>query len=118
MSKSKTIASILASLAAVVLLAVAGYQLEWWLREDSINRTGEIRRNSFEVQETARDEVLRQAEQLARIDVDLADPELSSAQRTAITGQRRAAVVQMCNVASDITGSITPAVDAVILRNC
>lgn len=99
-------------------ILVGGYLGGWWLREDAVNREGEIRRNQFEVQETARDEVIRQATGIAQIDVDLANPELSDQQRDALEGQKRAMITQLCNVASDITGSITPVVDSVLFDYC
>lgn len=117
----ETFSKVLVSISSVVILIgviVGGYLLGWWLEEDSVNRQGEIRRDSFEVQETARDEVLRQWAEIEKINVDMADPDTSDELRAALLAQRSAAISQLCNVASDISGSVTPAVDKVIAENC
>ncbi len=118
METAKSVFVTIAGLVIVVAIVIGGYLLGWWLKGDAINREGEIRRDSFEVQETARDEILRQSVLIEQIEVDIANPEISDAQLKALTGQRKAAEVQLCNVASDITGSVTPAVDRVITRYC
>ena len=118
MSTTKNFLAGVAALLVVIGIIVGGYLGGWWLREDAVNREGDIRRNQFEVQETARDEVIRQATDIAMIDVDLANPELSDQQRAALEGQKRAMITQLCNVASDITGSVTPAVDSVLNQYC
>lgn len=100
--------------AAFVLM----YLLNWWIFEDSVNREAEIRRDQFEIQETARDELVRQSVDLSELDVQIANPDLTDQQRAALEGQRTAIVRQICNVASDISGSVTPVVDEIITTNC
>lgn len=99
-------------------IAVGGYQLNWWLKEESVNRTAEIRRDSFDRQETLRDELIDQADDLAGLDVQLANPTITDDQSTALNGQREAMRRQLCSLAADITGSTTPVVDQTIRENC
>lgn len=105
----------LAVLAGVV---VGGYQLGWWLREQEVNRGAEIRRGSFEYQETRRDEIVRQSGLLADLDAQLANPELTRGQRDAITAQRSALSRQLCNIAADLIGFTTPDIDQIINQEC
>lgn len=103
----------------IVALVLAGLFFGGWIiREYSVNRDAEIRRDQFEVQETARDEVLRQATQIEAVDVQLANPTLDDAQKAALNGQRTAMVTQLCNVAASITGGTSPAVDEAVFRYC
>lgn len=112
---------VLASILGVILLvaiAIGGYLGGWWLKEDSVNRTQNIRRGSFEYQETRRDEIVRQAATLTDLDVTLANPDLNAEQKGAIRAQREAARTQLCNIASDISGDVSPDVASIVNEEC
>jgi hypothetical protein len=111
-----TIGCIVAAIA--VALAIGGYQLGWWLREENVNRTAEIRRDSFERQETLRDQIIAQADDLARVDVQLANPTITGDQAAALGGQRAAMSRQLCSLAADLVGDITPTVNRIIQGEC
>lgn len=114
----RTTLAALVGIVAVAALLVGLYLGTWWLREDSVNRDAEIRRDSFERQETLRDELLDQAADLGDLDVQLANPSLSDDQRDALRGQREAMRRQLCSLAADITGDLTPTIDNTIRGNC
>jgi len=104
--------------AVLALVAVAGFALYWWMFAYRVNRTAEIRRGSFNFQETAREQVVDLGADLASIDVQLADPTLSDAQSVAIAAQRRAIADQLCDIASDIQGGTSIVVADIIEREC
>lgn len=118
MSTPKIVGSTVVVLALLAVIVVGGYQLGWWLRTQEVNRGAEIRRGSFEYQETRRDEIIRQAGTLADIDTQLTNPALTTGQTAALTAQRRAASTQLCNLAGDVIGEVTPAVDSIIREEC
>ena len=105
-------------LVAGAVVAVCAYLGGWWLQEDAENRRAEIRRDSFERQETLRDELLDQAADLTDLDVQLAHPDLTDDQRSALRGQREAMRTQLCSLAADITGDLTPTINTAIEENC
>lgn len=109
-----------ALLVALILagIAVGGYQLGWWLREESVNRTAEIQRDSFERQETLRDQIVAQADDLAVLDVQLTNPSLPDETAAALQGQRIAMARQLCSLAADLVGDVTPTVADVIAEEC
>jgi hypothetical protein len=111
---------VLALIGALVLGGVAfgGYHLRWWLREEAVNRTAEIQRDSFERQETLRDQVVAQAADLAALDVQLANPSLPDETAAALEGQRIAMARQLCSLAADLVGDVTPTVADVIAEEC
>lgn len=105
-------------LLVLVGIVIGGYQLGWWLREQEVNRGAEIRRGSFEYQETRRDEVVRQAGMLSDLDSQISNPDLTNEQRVSLQAQRRAAARQLCNIAADLVGETTPEVQSIITREC
>lgn len=108
--------ALIIGLIAVVGTAMLGLGL-WWFRW-RINAEGEIRRDSFNFQETAREQVVDFGQDLAAIDVQLADPDLTDGQAAALTAQRRAMADQLCDIAADITGTTSVVVAGVIEQEC
>lgn len=102
----------------VALVLTALFFGGWAIREYNVNRSADIRRDQFEVQETARDEVLRQAAQIEAIEVQLANPTLSDNQKAALEGQRKAMEIQLCNVAASITDDTASLINDAINRYC
>lgn len=115
---AKSIVGVLVALAVVAGIVIGGYQLGWWLREQRVNRGAEIRRGSFEYQETRRDEIVRQSGLLADIDAQLANPDLTAEQSSALRAQREAVARQLCNIAADLIGYTAPDIDQIINREC
>lgn len=104
--------------ALAVTLAIGLWFGGWWIREQAVNRDAEIRRDSFEYQETRADEIVRQATVLADLDADLT-ADLTPAQAGAITAQREAARRQLCNLAADLNPqTATPTVAQIITEEC
>lgn len=70
-------AGILISIVALLLVVgviVGGYQLNWWLRGQEVNRSAKINRTSYEVQQTNREVVLKDMQKVATDDRQIADP--------------------------------------------
>lgn len=100
-------------------IALVGlFFLGWWMFEYRINREGEIRRDSFNFQETAREQVVDFNVDLATIDAQLAEPSITDTQAKALTAQRAAIADQLCDVAADITGETSHVVAGIIAEEC
>ncbi len=101
-------------------LALAGTALLllslWWF-SIRVNAEGEIRRDSFNFQETAREQVVDLNADLAAIDVQLAEP-VTDGQAAALKAQRVALADQLCDIAADITGDTSLIVTNIITGEC
>lgn len=86
-------------LAAVVAVAVliGMYQGAWWLREDSVNRTGQINNDSYQRQSALADEVTDLHTQITDLDVTLADPEVTDEEKAVIHTNRASLVNNLCD---------------------
>jgi hypothetical protein len=115
---TKQIIAIVAVLVLIAAVLVGGYLGGWWLRKDVTNRDAEIRRCQYEVQETARDEIIRQSVAIEAIDAQLANPDLTSQQGLALQGQQTAMITQLCNVASSICAGTPIAIDNTVIKYC
>lgn len=104
----------LLSAALLAALVVGG----WQYREYRVNRSAEIRRNGFEFQESIRDALVDQADDLAAIDAQLADPNTTQAQADALTAQRSAMATQLCSLAADLNGDLSPIHNRIIETEC
>jgi hypothetical protein len=76
----------------IVLVVVGGYLGGWWLKEDATNRTSRINQDSYGRQNGLVEAVLDDYREAS-------DPALPNAQRQAI-------IIQLCDNASKLTGSI------------
>ena len=113
--------SILVGIAVVVIavgVLVGGWFGYWALREHSANREQNLQRNTFEFQQTSRQEVVKLTNDLADVDVQIAketDPDV----RNALVAQRAGIAHQLCSTASDISSSLNDAtVATAIAANC
>jgi len=84
-------ASVLAIL-VVVLVAVGGYQLHWWLRGQEVNRSAQINQQGYGRQNALVEQILD----------DIKDAETLGIP----AGQRIAIISQICDSAGKLTGSI------------
>lgn len=77
----------------VVALAIAGWQLNWFVKSKDVNRNAQILNNSYGRQTAL---------------VDAINKELVDAQTPGLPdGQRKAIVAQLCDNAGHLTGTIT-----------
>lgn len=100
-------AGILAGLVAIILIVgivVAGYQLNWWLKGNAVNRTAKINRQSYEVQQTYHEKVLQDISDVRRLDAQIAAPAYAS-QASELRAERIAAVGVACDHISRLTTS-------------
>ncbi|PIR98113.1 MAG: hypothetical protein COT89_01095 [Candidatus Colwellbacteria bacterium CG10_big_fil_rev_8_21_14_0_10_42_22] len=118
MNRTRSAFQIVITIVTVIAVIFGAYIGIWWLNRDVVNREAEIRRDQYEVQETARDEVLRQAAQIEAVDVQLTNPTMTDDQKATLNGQRAAMVTQLCNVASSISGGVTAPVSDAVQRYC
>jgi uncharacterized protein YgfB (UPF0149 family) len=118
MKALSAVLAVLLGILLLVLLAIGGWQLGWWMKEESTNRNTGIANESLARQQARVDEVLDKAETLADIDVQIAlvTPE----QAKPILAQRAAVVEQFCNAYGGLTGRLTvPAsIDALASEEC
>lgn len=106
------------TMAIIAAVLVGLFFLSWWMFEYRINREGEIRRDSFNFQETAREQVVDLNSDLATIDVQLAGPTITDEMAAALDAQRAAIADQMCDIAADITGETSFTVNQIIKKEC
>lgn len=90
--------------AVLVGIVIAGYQLNWWLKGNAVNRTAKINRTSYEVQQTYREEVLHDMENLGAVDAQLANPAYAS-MSAELHAQRISIVRTACDHISRLTTS-------------
>ena len=112
----KVSTGILAALGVVILIvaiAIGGWQLKWWLAEETTNRTTGIANESLARQQARVDETLDKAATIADIDVQisLVTPE----QATVLVAQRRAVVSQFCDAYGGLTDRLTVPTSVVTL---
>lgn len=108
------------ALLLVVGIAVGGYQLNWWLKSQSVNRNAKINRTSYEVQQTYREEVQKDLQNVATDDREIADPAYA-ASLAEIKAARIADVNVTCDHISRLTTSgagVDPTVTAFNTREC
>lgn len=103
---------------AIAVFGTAMLFLSLWWFKWRVNAEGEIRRDSFTFQETAREQVVDFGGDLAAIDTQLTEPSLTAQQKAALTAQRKAIVDQMCVIAADITGETSVIVGNLIAEEC
>lgn len=99
---------VLVALAGVVLavaVAIGGWQLGWWMNEESVNRTARISNDSYARQSALVDDVLDKHRTALDIDVQIttATPEQASVLRA----QRIAVVAQLCDSFGQIKTAVT-----------
>jgi len=73
------------------------YQGAWWLREDSVNRTGQINNDSYQRQSALADEVTDLHTQITDLDVMLADPEVTDEEKAVVHTNRVSLVNNLCD---------------------
>ena len=98
---------------AIVVLTVLGLGILWVNK----NVGARIQRDGFEYQETAREQVIDQYDDILRVDSQIADPDTTDEQRVALEAQRSAMVDQLCSIANKINGDAGQA-SVIISQEC
>lgn len=98
----------------LVGLAIGGWQLGWWMEQESTNRRTGIANESLARQQARVDEVLDTSRTIADIDVQLAT--VTEEQAAALSAQRQAVVNQFCDAYSGLTGRLTVPQSAITLN--
>ena len=106
MSKVKTTLTTVLAIVIIVVISVNGYQLSWWLKTDSVNRTSRINQNSYGRQNALTEQILDDIREVE-------GPNVPEAQKKAITAQ-------ICDSAAKLNNSIDLGAnaEAFIARNC
>jgi hypothetical protein len=76
-SNGQAVVAVLATILGLILIvgiAVGGYQLNWWLKGQAVNRNAKINRTSYEVQQTYREEVFTDMSKVRAFDAQIEDP--------------------------------------------
>ena len=92
-------------LALLVLVVFGGWQLGWWLSEESTNRRTGIANRSLARQSALSEEVLDKYRDARNIDVQLT--EATPEQQTALRAQRVAIIDQLCDAYAQMTNRMT-----------
>ena len=92
MSKTGIVLSTLGGLLLIVLLAIGGWQLGWWLKDETVNRNAEILQDSFGRQNALVEQIL---DDVREVEAGNVPPN----QVIAITSQ-------ICDSAAKLTGTI------------
>lgn len=105
MSVPGTIAAAIGAVVAVVVLSVAAWQLDWFVKEKNTDRQTQVTNNSIGRQQALQSAVLRQIATVRDIDTQEQTP--------AVIAQRKAIVTDICENAGMLTGSLTLPASAV-----
>jgi len=107
--------AVLGTLLLVAALAVAGWQLGWWMNEQSTNRTTGIANDSLARQQGLLEDATDKAADIRDIDV-----QLETTSSDAIRAQRIAIVDQFCQSYGGLTGrlQVPASVDALAAQEC
>jgi hypothetical protein len=114
----KTALAVLGVLVATAVLAVAAWQLGWFVEEKNVNRRARIDNDSFARQKALAEEANDKTRDARDIDVQIAQS--SGEERDVLTAQRRAVVDQACDAWGQIndTSSLPPSVQDFALEEC
>lgn len=118
LTAGRSVGAVAMILGLVAVVGTAMLALGLWWFEWRVNAEGQIRRDSFNFQETAREQVVDLNADLATIDVQLAHPDLTDPQAAALRAQRVAIADQLCDIAADITGDTSVIVADAIAGEC
>lgn len=92
MSKTKTTAAVFVVLVVVIALIIGGWQLGWWLKENSVNRNTKINQDSYGRQVAIADSIL---------------DDVAEVQQAGLPDSQRAAIIaQICQNAVMLTGKV------------
>lgn len=102
---------------ALIAGALAGlFFLGWWMFEYRINREAEIRRDSFNFQVSAEEQVINLDAELARIDVQIATA--TDDQAAPLNAQREAIRLDLCSNFARINNPSATTARIAIQENC
>ena len=117
MSAVKWVLAGIGTLALVVGLAIAGWQLNWFVQASATNHIAHIYQHSYGAQSGDEAQVQNLISQVATIDTQIADPSTAPAETSALAAQKAAIVTQACDLIANID-SPTPDVAQFASVNC
>lgn len=99
---------ILISLALIAGVVIGGWQLGWWFKAQNTNRTTNIQRHSNQYVTSYITAVDQDIDSIRSIDVQMADPSYTPAQKSGLQGERIAIVNDACHKANLIPANDVP----------
>lgn len=105
MSAFGKVAAVIGTVVAVIILSIAAWQLDWFVKEKNTDRQTQVTNNSIGRQQAIQSAVLRQIATVRDIDTQEQTPE--------VIAQRKAIVTEICENAGMLTGSLTLPASAV-----
>jgi predicted permease len=109
--------AILATLALIAGIVYGGWRLHWWFANGNAQQQTHLIRHNIGTQTSYEAAVLGDMQQIASIDVQLADSTYSAAFKSGLRGERIAIVNQACQVVGYIDAP-TPPVSQFASLNC
>lgn len=107
---------LVAAILAVALIVLGGWQIGWWFAGQNVNRESHLIRNSYSNQQTLRDEITANVQNVFAINAQIAeDPSAAPA----LKAQRVAVVNIICGDAVQVVGDpLAPSQASFINANC
>jgi len=90
------------TLVGIVLIAIGGWQLGWWMKNYSVNQNARIYQNGYGAQSAWSERVQNEISTIRGIDVQIAAPQTPATEVSALQSQRAALVTQACQKAAQI----------------
>lgn len=98
----------LAGLAVIALVILGGWRAHWWFAGQNANRQAHIIRQGYSNQQTLREQITQQIENVGSVSVQIAQSAGDAAEVQALKSQRIAIVNVACQDASEVTGDPLP----------
>ena len=110
--------AVLGAIVLLVILAIGGWQLGWWMKSSATNHISHIYGQSYGAQSADIQEVQSLVTQIDGINVQLVAPSTPVSEKAALEAQKAALVTQACSLVILITPPQPAFVSTFATANC